>query len=95
MGLSVTVLMGEEILRPFRADDLPKQIPRALPWASQLCAIGAAERESTSPENRLIRPGHAQSTVNKWQRFSGSICRPPCVSIYLNGSPSEGSPLRK
>ncbi len=47
MGLSVSVLMGEEILRPFRADHWGEQIPRALPWASQLRAVGATERKCT------------------------------------------------
>jgi hypothetical protein len=44
MGLNVSVATGEEILRPFRADLWGDQIPRALPWASQLRAVGAAER---------------------------------------------------
>src|ERR1700730_9287781 len=37
-----------EILRPFRADHWGARTPRALPWASQLRAVGAMEREWTS-----------------------------------------------
>lgn len=45
MGLSMMVLIGEEILRPFRADrEGSERIPRALPWASELRAVGAAGR---------------------------------------------------
>jgi hypothetical protein len=38
-----------EILRPFRADNFAKQIPRALPWASLLRADGATERKARPP----------------------------------------------
>jgi hypothetical protein len=35
-----------DILRPFRADNFAKQIPRALPWAGLLRAVGATERRA-------------------------------------------------
>jgi hypothetical protein len=44
MGLSLTVLFGGRNPPPLQGGLFGWPVPRALPWASQLRAVGAAER---------------------------------------------------